>query len=72
MSFINGYKKIYKEKRDEIGDLATRMNTGLERLMEASESVAALSRELAVKEKDLAVASERAEKVRDFNLRLPV
>ena len=63
LSFINGYKTIYSMKKEEIGNLAKRMNTGLTKLMEASESVAELSRELAVKEKELAVASEKAEKV---------
>lgn len=28
LSFLGGYKQIYKEKRDEIGTLADRMNTG--------------------------------------------
>ena len=70
LSFINGYKAVYAEKKAEIGGLAKRMNTGLDKLMEASESVAELSRELAVKEKELAVASERADKVsgQQYNL----
>lgn len=43
--------------------MAERMNTGLMKLIEATESVNELSRELAVKEKELYVASMKADKV---------
>ncbi|XP_071074543.1 dynein axonemal heavy chain 8 [Dasypus novemcinctus] len=63
LSFINGYKNIYNEKLKYINDQAERMNIGLDKLMEASESVAKLSQDLAVKEKELAVASVKADEV---------
>ena len=63
LSFVDGYKTIYAEKRSQIGELANRMNTGLDILVEASASVAELSKELVVKEKELAVASVKADKV---------
>ncbi|XP_051710736.2 dynein axonemal heavy chain 8 isoform X1 [Oryctolagus cuniculus] len=63
LSFINGYKNIYTEKLKYIHEQAERMNIGLDKLMEASESVAKLSQDLAVKEKELAVASVKADEV---------
>ena len=63
LSFISGYKNIYSVKRSQIGELANRMNTGLDKLVEATQSVAQLSKELVVKEKELALASEKAGKV---------
>lgn len=63
LSFLDGYLTLYKQKYEEIGELARRMNTGLEKLIEASASVDQLSKELVVKEKDLAVANVKADKV---------
>ncbi|KAG7229074.1 hypothetical protein INR49_013193 [Caranx melampygus] len=63
LSFINGYKTLYSEKHNYINTLAERMSVGLAKLMEASESVAELSKYLEVKEKELAVASDKADKV---------
>ena len=63
LSFIGSYKRVYTEKKAEIQELADRMNTGLEKLLDAGESVSKLAKELAVKEKELAVASKEAEKV---------
>ncbi|XP_061094941.1 dynein axonemal heavy chain 5 [Conger conger] len=61
LSFIEGYKIIYTEKIAHVGMLADRMKTGLAKLMEAEVSVNQLSQELAVKEKDLEVASRKAD-----------
>ena len=58
---------LYKKQYDEIGELARRMNTGLEKLIEASASVDQLSKELVVKEKDLAVANVKADKVHFYD-----
>ncbi|XP_077977872.1 dynein axonemal heavy chain 5-like isoform X2 [Glandiceps talaboti] len=63
LSFLEGYKTIYQEKKDAIGILAQRMQTGLAKLVEATQSVNELSKELVMKEKELAVASKKADAV---------
>ena len=54
---------MYGQKHGEIGVLAERMNTGLSKLVEATKSVNVLSQELVVKEKELEVASKKADVV---------
>lgn len=63
LSFISRYRAIYSEKRVEIGEMLQRMKIGLEKLVEASQSITELSKELALKEKELDVASANSEEV---------
>jgi dynein heavy chain len=63
LSFLNGYKAIYQQKFVEINYMADRMNVGLEKLVEAGQSVVELAKELAIKEQELTVANEKADKV---------
>lgn len=63
LNFIAGYKSIYCNKRKELSEGALRMDTGLEKLAEASSSVEILKKELAAMEQELADASQRAETV---------
>jgi dynein heavy chain, axonemal len=55
LNFIAGYKKIYQQKQKELGDSAEKMDTGLEKLKEASASVEVMKLELAVMEEELAI-----------------
>ncbi|CAG9857423.1 unnamed protein product [Phyllotreta striolata] len=63
LNFIAGYKSIYSAKQIELSNGALRMDTGLEKLAEASSSVLVLKKELAAMEKELVEASRRAERV---------
>jgi dynein heavy chain len=63
LSFLGSYKGMYADKRQSVGQMADRMNMGLEKLIEAGKSVAVLQEELVVKEVDLAVASKEADVV---------
>lgn len=63
LNFIGGYKKIYQSKQQELGEGAQRMDTGLEKLAEASASVEILKKDLAEMERELVEASERAQRV---------
>ena len=63
LNFIESYKDVYFKKHEQIADMSVRMDSGLEKLNEAAESVAILSNDLKEMEKELEVANQNAEKV---------
>jgi dynein heavy chain, axonemal len=63
LNFIAGYKNIYTMKYNELCEGAEKMDTGLEKLAEASESVEILKKDLAIMETELAEASLKSERV---------
>ena len=63
LSFLNSYKEVYSKKEVEIGEMSRRMNAGLEKLLEASQTVEVMKEQLAKMEKELEVANQKAEKV---------
>lgn len=66
LSFLEGYKKIYSSKHEQIQIMAKRMNVGLAKLVEAGISVEELKKDLEIKEKDIAIANADAEAVNSF------
>ncbi|XP_049886262.1 dynein axonemal heavy chain 8 [Pectinophora gossypiella] len=63
LCFLDGYKTLYKEKHLGIAEMAKRMTTGLDKLVEAAASVDVLKKELEVKEQEIKVATANAEEV---------
>ncbi|XP_049799902.1 dynein axonemal heavy chain 8-like [Schistocerca nitens] len=63
LSFLDGYQKIYTGRRENIEMMASRMNTGLGKLVEAAASVDLLRKDLEVMEVEIKKASARAEEV---------
>jgi len=63
LSFLAGYKSIYREKRKHYEMLSKRMDSGLLKLQDAGSQVAVLSKELEIMEKNLAIASAEADLV---------
>lgn len=63
LNFIAGYKNIYQMKQKELGDGVEKMDTGLEKLKEASGQVEILKKDLAVMEEELVEANQKAESV---------
>nr|CAD7399061.1 unnamed protein product [Timema poppensis] len=63
LSFLEGYKTIYSVRHSHIAEMAQHMNTGLEKLVEAAESVNLLSKELEVMEQEIKIATEKADVV---------
>jgi hypothetical protein len=61
LSFIEGYKDLYKRKWTFIRELASSIGTGLQKMNEAKEDVNKLKVELGVKSQELAVAAKEIE-----------
>lgn len=65
LSFIDGYKTIYKQRLDEINTLAFRMSNGLGKLVDAAAQVDELRKVLETNQAEIAVKNVQVEAVID-------
>ncbi|XP_034939850.1 dynein heavy chain 8, axonemal [Chelonus insularis] len=63
LSFIDGYKQIYKQHLDEINTLAFRMSNGLSKLVDAAAQVDELRKVLEKNQEEIAVKNVQVEKI---------
>lgn len=63
LSFLEFYKGLYSKNWKGVASLATAINAGLEKMMEAKVDVNRMKGELAIKNQELAVASKEAEQL---------
>jgi len=63
LELVNGYKKVLREKRKEIGEKAAKLKNGLEKIDEGSEQVAVMSVELEVKKVVVAASQKDCEEL---------
>lgn len=61
LSFINGYKDLYSRKLDYVRGLASSINVGLQKMLEAKKDVNIMKKSLEGKNKELEAASKEAE-----------
>ena len=63
LSFINGYKIIYKQRLENINTLAFRMSNGLKKLVDAATQVDELRKVLEKNQAEIAVKNIQVEAV---------
>ncbi|KAG5675719.1 hypothetical protein PVAND_005600 [Polypedilum vanderplanki] len=63
LSFLSGYKEIYKERLATIQDQSMKMSNGLGKLKEAAESIDILKKEMEVKKVEISIAEQNAQEV---------
>ncbi|XP_044594901.1 dynein axonemal heavy chain 8 [Cotesia glomerata] len=63
LSFISGYKKIYKQRLDEINNLAFRMSNGLSKLVDAAAQVDELRKVLVENQAEIKIKNVQVEKI---------
>lgn len=67
LSFINGYKIIYKQRLDNINSLAFGMSNGLSKLVDATAQVDELRIVLEKNQAEIAISNAQVEEVSRLN-----
>lgn len=66
LTFLSGYKMLYKQRLDNINILAFRMSNGLGKLVDAAVQVAELRKVLEKNQQEIAEKNVQVETVRIF------
>lgn len=63
LTFLDNYKTLYKQRLDNINTLASRMTSGLSKLIDAAAQVDMLRKELEKNQEDIAAKNVQVEAV---------